>query len=462
MIAIGGAIGTGLFLGAGGAIAKAGPSLLAAYAAAGAVVFLVMRALGELLLYRPVPGGFVEYAREFIGPFAGFATGWTYWVGWAVTGMAELTAAGVYAQFWWPGLPRWLTALAVLLLLFAANLVSVRLFGECEFWFSAVKVAAIVAMIVIGVGVLAFGLGPDARTASVSHLWTQGGFAPNGLGQTLLTLQIVVFAFLGVELVGVAAGEARNPERVLPRAVNTIPLRICLFYIGALAVILSLAPWTSFHAGTSPFVTVFETVGIPHAAGAVNAVVLTAALSSCNSGLYSTGRMLRALAARGQAPRRLGALNTRQVPAAGLALSAGVMGIGVVVNALAPDRAFTYITSVATFGGLWTWGVIVVCQMRYRRAADAGLVQASPFRMPGAPWTGRIALGFLAFVTVLLACSADTRVAVYAAVVWALLLGAGYAARGYSGRQGLVGPAAPLVAAEALGSAHADDHQGTA
>ena len=319
-----------------------------------------------------------------------------------------------------------LTALAVLVVLFAANLVSVRLFGEVEFWFSMIKVTAIVGMILIGVGVVTLGVGDAADSASVSHLWADGGFAPNGVGQTLLVLQIVMFAFLGVELVGVTAGEADDPERVLPRAINTIPLRIGLFYVGALLVILVLVPWTEFHAGQSPFVLVFDRVGIPAAAAIVNFVVLTAALSSCNSGLYSTGRMLRALSAKGQAPPALGELTTRQVPAFGICASAVVMAAGVLVNVVAPEKAFVYITSVATVGALWVWGVIVVCQARYRRLADAGALPASRFRMPGAPWTGRIVLAFLLLVLVLLGFDADNRVALYVAPFWAAFLVAAY------------------------------------
>jgi AAT family amino acid transporter len=386
-----------------------------------------MRALGELLAHRPVAGSFAEYAREFIGPFAAFVTGWTYWIMWVVTGMAEITAAGVYVQYWWPGIPQWVTALVVLVALFAANLVSVKVFGEVEFWFSMIKITAIVGMILVGIGVITLGVGDAADTATVTHLWADGGFAPNGVGETLLALQIVMFAFLGVELVGVTAGEADDPGRVLPRAVNTIPLRIGLFYVGALLVILVLVPWTEFHAGRSPFVLVFDRVGIPAAAAIVNFVVLTAALSSCNSGLYSTGRMLRALSDRGQAPPALGGLNSRKVPALGICASAVVMAAGVVVNALAPEKAFVYITSVATVGALWTWGVIVVCQMRRRRLADAGRLPASTFRMPGAPWTGYLVLAFLSVVLVLLAFSADTRVALYVAPFWAAFLVAAYA-----------------------------------
>ncbi|MDX6362153.1 MAG: amino acid transporter, family, partial [Streptomyces sp.] len=302
MIAIGGAIGTGLFLGAGKGISKAGPSLILAYAIAGVVIFFIMRALGELLMYRPVSGSFSEYAREFIGPFAGFVTGWTYWLFWVVTGITEVTAAATYMTYWWD-IPQWVSALVFTVILYAVNLISVKLFGELEFWFSMVKVTAIVGMILICAGILTLGFSDAGDTASVSHLWSDGGFFPHGVGNTLMTLQMVMFAFLAVELVGVTAGESKDPKTVLPKAINTVPWRIAVFYVGALIMILSVVPWTSFQPGVSPFVEAFEKMGLAAGAGIVNFVVLTAALSSCNSGMYSTGRMLRDLALNGQGPK---------------------------------------------------------------------------------------------------------------------------------------------------------------
>ncbi|MDH6110710.1 AAT family amino acid transporter [Kitasatospora sp. MAP12-15] len=426
MIAIGGAIGTGLFLGAGTAISKAGPSLILAYAIAGAVIFVIMRALGELLTYRPVAGSFSEYAREFLGPFAGYVTGWTYWLFWVVTGMAETTAAAVYVKYWAPGIPQWLSALCFLLVLYAANLISVKLFGEIEFWFSMVKVTAIIGMILIGIGVLTLGFSKAGETASVTHLWQDGGFFPKGVGSTLMTLQIVMFAYLGVELVGVTAGESENPEKTLPRAINTLPLRIVLFYIGSLTVILALVPWTEFQPGVSPFVAAFGKVGIPAAAGIINFVVLTAALSSCNSGMYSTGRMLRDLAMRGQAPGRLTALNSRQTPAAAITASAVLMGAGVLLNAVAPGKAFMYITAVATVCGVWTWAVILICQIRYRTAWQRGHLPPPSFRAPAGLWSSWAALGFLGLVVVLIAFDAENRISLYVFPVWAVVLVIGY------------------------------------
>ncbi|MCP2288860.1 amino acid permease [Nocardia amikacinitolerans] len=424
MIAIGGAIGTGLFYGSAGAIAQAGPALILSYLVAGLAIFVVMRALGELLTYRPVSGSFAEYANEFLGRFAGFATGWTYWAVWVSTCMAEITVAGKYVEYWFDIEP-WITALVVLAALFGANMISVRLFGEAEFWFSAVKITAIVGMIMIGIGVLTIGFG-HASQPSVTNLWNDGGVFPQGFGQSLMTLQIVLFAYVGVELVGVTAGEARDPKKTLRKAINTLPIRIGLFYIGSLLVIMSVAGWRTFHAGKSPFVEVFEQIGIPAAAGIINFVLLTAALSSCNSGIYSTGRMLRSLSLRREAPAVVGALNSRSVPYAGICLSAGVMVLGVIVNAISPDKAFAYITSVSTVGIIFVWGVILVCHMVYRARVKAGALPASDYRLPAAPVTTRLALGLLALVVILLLFTGSGRTAVAVGAVWAVAVVAGY------------------------------------
>ncbi|MEU5876280.1 amino acid permease [Spirillospora sp. NPDC047279] len=450
MLAIGGTIGTGLFLGAGKNIAKAGPSLILMYAVAGLMLFFVMRALGELLTYRRVEGGFAGYAREFLGPFWGYATTWTYWIIWVTTGMAELTAAGLYIQKWWPGVEQWQTALAALVVLFVVNLISVKLFGELEFWFAMIKVAAIVMMILVGIAVLAFGFGDAGETAAVSNLWSHGGVFPEGVSPMLMTLQMVLFAYLGVELVGVTASEAKDPEKNIPRAINALPVRFALFYLGSLLVILSVVPWTEFRGGASPFVLAFDRIGIPGGGDIVNFVVLTAALSSCNAGgLYSTSRMLRTAGVNGDGPRALAGLNGRGVPVLTVVISALVMGIGVIVNAVVPDRAFEYITSVSTGGAILIWGIIVVSHLVYRRRVRAGLVEASGYRMPGAPFTGWLVLAFFAFVTVTIAWEHDTRVALYVMAGWMVLIGLGWLAlRGR--RRGPAGGAVP-VSAEAAG-----------
>ncbi len=428
LIAIGGTIGVGLFLGSARAIHNGGPALVLAYALGGVAIFFIMRALGELLTYRPVAGSFATYADEFCGPFAGFATGWSYWFAWIATAMAELTAIGVYVRWWLPAVPQWVPALIALLALYGSNLLAVRAFGELEFWFALIKVVTIVALIASGLVVIVLHVGDLGAGASFSNLWSHGGFLPFGVGGMLLTMQIVMFAYVGVELIGVTAGEAQDPKVVLPRATNGIILRILIFYIGALTVIMSLVPWNELSPSVSPFVFVFEKLRVPAAASIINVVVITAATSSCNSGLYSTGRMLWSLAERRQAPLAFAALSPQHVPAAGIHASAATMLLGVVLNYVVPERVFVYVTSIALVGTFWTWGIILVSHRNYRLAVRAGRTPASPFRMPGAPFANWAVLAFLVAVSALLWRDPDTRVALYVAPVWFGLLGIGYLA----------------------------------
>ena len=427
LIAIGGTIGVGLFLGSAKAIHAAGPGLLLAYLLGGVVIFFIMRALGELLTYRPVAGSFATYAEEFCGPFAGFVTGWSYWFMWVVIAMAELTAIGIYVRYWLPELPQWVPALVALVLLYGSNLLAVRVFGELEFWFALIKVVTIVALILAGLAVIFFHLGELGATASFANLHSHGGFMPFGVLPVLLTLQIVMFAYSGVELIGVTAGEAENPQVVLPRATNGVILRILIFYLGALLVIMSVVPWNQLDPDVSPFVFVFQKLQVPAAASLITAVVITAAASSCNSGLFSTGRMLWSLAQRGHGPQVFARLNAQQVPAAGIHASAAVMLLAVVLNYWVPKEVFTWVTSITLIGTLWTWGIILVSHRNYRLAVRAGRVAAAPFRMPGAPYANWAVLAFLVVVSALLWLDKDTRVALFVAPFWFALLGVGYA-----------------------------------
>jgi AAT family amino acid transporter len=448
MIAIGGAIGVGLFLGSGAAIDRAGPGLVIAYLLGGVAIFFMMRALGEMALHQPVAGSFTTYAERYVGPLAGFFTGWTYWIGWLVTGMAELTAAGIYVNHWWD-IPQWLPALVFLVGLYGVNLISVRLFGEFEFWFAIVKVLTIVGIILLGLAVILFGFGELGQSASFSHLWDQGGFFPNGFGEVFLVLQIVMFAYFGVELVGVTAGEAADPETSLPKAINRVILRILLFYIGALVIIMSLVAWSELDPEGSPFVFVFDRIGIPAAAGIVNFVVLTAALSSCNSGMFSTGRMLLTLARFGQAPAVFGRLSARKVPKNAMTASLCVLLVGVVINYLVPEKAFAYITSVSTIAALWTWGIIALAHRGFRREVAAGReTLPARFRMPGYPVANWFVILFMGMVAVLLLFDADTRIAWYVAPFWVAAVLIGW--RVLKARRGRVPRQAPPVAARPL------------
>ncbi|MER6947831.1 amino acid permease [Nonomuraea sp. NPDC000554] len=419
MIAIGGAIGVGLFLGAGGRLAAAGPALMLSYAAAGVAAFFVMRALGELVLYKPASGSFVVYAGEFIGPWAAFASGWMYWINWAFTGIAELTAIGAYVHYWAPAFPEWLTALIALASVLAVNLLSVRLFGELEFWFAMLKVLAIVTFLVVGLVLVVFSVGQAGPQNLVAH----GGFFPTGFPMVLMSLQSVVFAYASIELVGITAGETARPREVMPKAINGVVWRIAVFYVGSVVLLAMALPWTAYRAGTSPFVTVFAHLGVPWAADAMNLIVITAALSSCNSGLYATGRILRSMARKQEAPGFTGTLSARRIPVGGVLFTASTFLAGVAMFYFVPERAFNIATAVASFGVVTTWGTLVYCQMRLR-----GSGHRSAFPMPGSPYTGWATLAFLALVVLLMPfADADQRVAFFLMPVLMAAIALGWA-----------------------------------
>ncbi|KSU83518.1 D-serine/D-alanine/glycine:proton symporter, AAT family (TC 2.A.3.1.7) [Fictibacillus enclensis] len=421
LIAIGGAIGTGLFLGAGKSIHLTGPSIMINYALIGIMLFFMMRALGEMLLYNPTSGSFTHFAESFIGPWAGFITGWTYWFCWIVTGMAEITAVGVYVKYWFPSIPQWLTALAVVLILLLINMSAVKTFGEIEFWFAIIKIITIIALIVIGIVLIVMGYESHGTQASFSNLVSHGGFFPNGASGFVLAFQMALFAFVGVELVGVTAGEAENPDTTLPSAINNIPVRILLFYIGSLIVIMSIYPWDKINPSSSPFVSVYSLIGIPAAAGVINFVVITSAMSSCNSGLFSTGRMLYTLANEEKAPKRLASLSDKKVPAAALIVSTFFLSFGVLLNYLLPEDVFTLVTSIATICFIWVWGIILIAHLRFRKQKPEEAAK-SKFKMPLAPFINWIVLLFFAFVLVVLGFAKDTRIALFVTPVWFIIL----------------------------------------
>lgn len=292
LMALGACIGVGLFLGSAKAIQMAGPAIMISYILGGLAILVIMRALGEMAVHNPVAGSFSQYAKDYLGPLAGFITGWNYWFLWLVTCVAEITAVAVYMGIWFPDVPRWIWALAALASMGTINLIAVRAFGEFEFWFALIKIVTILAMVVVGIGMIAFGFGNDGIATGISNLWAHGGFMPNGIQGVLMSLQMVMFAYLGVEMIGLTAGEARNPTKTIPSAINSVFWRILLFYVGSLFVIMSLYPWNEIGTQGSPFVMTFERMGIKTAAGIINFVVITAALSSCNGGIFSTGRML--------------------------------------------------------------------------------------------------------------------------------------------------------------------------
>ncbi len=316
LIALGAAIGVGLLLGSANAIKLAGPGILFSYLLGGAAIFIIMRALGEMAVHNPVAGSFSRYAQDYLGPLSGYLTGWNYWFMRLMTCVAEITAVGIYMGIWFPDVPQWIWALAALAAMGSVNLIAVRAYGEFEFWFAMIKVGTIVLMIVAGFGMILFGFVNHGVATGISNLWTHGGFFPNGVQGALMALQMVMFAYLGVETIGLTAGEAANSKKTIPDAINSVFWRILIFYVGALFVILSIYPWNELGTHGSPFVMTFERLGIKSAAGIINFVVLTAALSSCNGGIFSTGRMLYNLAQQGQAPRAFAATSRSGVYAA--------------------------------------------------------------------------------------------------------------------------------------------------
>ncbi|AQV96617.1 amino acid permease [Cupriavidus necator] len=405
MIAMGGAIGTGLFLGAGGRLQSAGPALAVAYLVCGVFAFFIMRALGELVMHRPTSGSFASYTREFMGERASFVTGWMYYLAWAATGIADSTAIAIYLKYWaiFSDVPQWTIALGALAVVSVINMIGVKLFGEMEFWFSVIKVGAIVLFLVVGTFFLASGQTIDGHTPGLQLIANNGGIFPHGILPAVLIVQGVVFAYASIELVGVAAGETENARKVLPKAINSVMWRIALFYVGSVLLLITLLPWTAYSAHESPFVTFFSKLGIPHIDSIMNVVVLTAALSNLNAGLYSTGRVLRSLAMGGSAPQYVARMNARGVPYGGIVVTICLIAIGVPLNYIVPERAFEIVLNIAAIGIITTWASIVLCQILFRRAVNRGEMRDVSFRMPGAPFTSWLTLVFLAVVLLLMA-----------------------------------------------------------
>lgn len=416
LISIGGAIGTGLFLGAGKTIQLAGPSILLAYLITGCVCFFIMRALGELLLSNTNNHSFLDFVAEYLGKKVAFVTGWTYWFCWVAIAMADLTAIGMYVRYWVPGVPQWLPELIALILLLGLNMVAVSLFGELEFWFALIKVVSIIAFIIVGIYMILTHYKTSAGPASITNLWSHGGFFPTGTKGFILSFQMVTFAFTGIELVGLVAGETKNPEKVLPEAINNIPIRIILFYLGSLFVIMSIYPWNSLDANNSPFVEVFSEIGITVAASLINLVVLSAAASACNSAIYSTGRMLRSLSQEGSAPKKFRQLTSHRVPGNALVFSTIVIFISVILNYVMPSEVFTLVISIATTCFLFIWGILVYTHLKYRKSMLGK--KEHTFKMPFYPYSNFLVFAYMIFICLVLFLGKDTRIALLLTPVW--------------------------------------------
>ncbi len=426
LIALGGAIGTGLFYGAGESIGMAGPAILLCYSVGGVIIFFIMRALGEMSVDTPVSGAFSYYAYRNWGHFPGFFSGWNYWFNYIAVSMAELVIVGKYVQFWLPGVPEWVSSTVFLVAITLINLISVKAYGEFEFWFAIVKVAAISAMIIFGLTIIVTGWG--GHTPGISNLWTDGGFFPMGFEGIAMGMVVVLFSFGGVELIGITAGEADNPKTSIPKAINQVVYRILIFYVGAIFVMLAIFPWRELAQASedsSPFVQIFHQMGIGGAATILNIVVLTAALSAYNSGLYANGRMLHALARQGNAPRILARTNKAGSPYVGVLVSSAITALAVVLAFLFPDKVFLYVISVALIAGIFNWSMIMVTQLKFRKrlGADAKRLE---FRLPLYPIANYVVLAFLACVVVLMAFNENYRAAVIVGPIWIAILGTAF------------------------------------
>ncbi|KAB2494056.1 amino acid permease [Priestia endophytica] len=409
MIALGGTIGVGLFMGSASTIQWTGPSVMLAYAISGVFIFLIMRAMGEMLYVEPSTGSFATFGYKYIHPLAGYMTAWSNWFQWVIVGMAEIIAVGTYMQYWFPDLPPWIPGFIAMIILGAANLISVKSFGEIEFWFALIKIVTIILMIVAGIGLIFFGFGSGGEAIGLSNLWEHGGLFTGGWKGFFFALSLVVAAYQGVELVGITAGEAKDPKKTLTKAIQSTIWRILIFYIGAIFVIVTVYPWDQLNAIGSPFVATFAKVGITAAAGFINFVVITAAMSGCNSGIYSAGRMLYTLGINGQAPKFFAKVSHGGVPLFGTFGVLIGLAIGVVLSYIAPENLFVHVYSASVLPGMIPWFVILISQIQFRKRNRAKM-DHHPFKMPFAPFTNYLTIAFLLMVLIGMWINEETRI----------------------------------------------------
>ncbi|WP_295471765.1 amino acid permease [uncultured Pseudomonas sp.] len=427
-MALGSAIGTGLFYGSASAIQMAGPAVLLAYLIGGAAVFMVMRALGEMAVHNPVAGSFGHYASTYLGPMAGFILGWTYAFEMVIVAIADVTAFGIYMGFWFPEVARWTWVLGIVLFIGALNLCNVKVFGELEFWLSLLKVGAIVAMILAGLGIMAFGFSQvgSGQAVGLGNLFDHGGFMPNGVAGLIASFAVVMFAFGGIEIIGVTAGEAKDPQRVIPKAINAVPLRILLFYVLTLFVLMCLYPWPQIGSQGSPFVQIFSNLGMPAAATVLNIVVISAAVSAINSDIFGAGRMMYGMAQDGQAPKAFARLSRHGVPWMTVVVMGVTLLLGVLLNYLIPQNVFLLIASLATFATVWVWLMILLTQVAMRRQMSAEQARQLQFPVPFWPWAPAAAIVFMLFIFAVLGWFPDSRAALIVGAVWVALLVVAY------------------------------------
>ena len=433
MIALGGTIGVGLFMGATSTIKWTGPSVIFAYLIAGIFLFLVMRAMGYL---HPTSGSFANFASDYIHPVAGYLTAWSNIFQWVVVGMSEVIAVGEYMNYWFPDLPQWIPGVIVVALLAGANLVSVKAFGEFEFWFAMIKVVTIILMIVAGFGLIFFGLGNGGEAIGLSNLWSHGGFMPNGWIGFFFALSIVIGSYQGVELIGITAGETKDPQKNIKSAVNGVIWRILIFYIGAIFVIVTVYPWDELGNIGSPFVATFAKVGITFAAGLINFVVLTAAMSGCNSGIFSASRMTLNLSQKGMLPKFFGKVMKNGVPIwTVLAIAMGIL-IGALLNVILPlfikgaDSIFVYVYSASILPGMVPWFMILISHLRFRKNHPDEL-DGHPFKMPGGAITNYITMAFFIMVLIGMLFNKETVVSVVIGIIFLLFMTLFFFLKGY-------------------------------
>ncbi|AYO54611.1 amino acid permease [Acinetobacter wuhouensis] len=419
LIALGGSIGTGLFLGISQTIKLAGPSVILGYAIAGLIAFFMMRQLGEMVVEEPVSGSFSYFAYKYWNPFAGFMSGWNYWVLNVLVCMAELSAIGLYVQYWWPEIPTWVSALGFFILINVINLLHVKVFGEMEFLFSIIKIAAIIGMIGFGAWLLASG--HAGETASLSNLWALGGFFPNGLTGLIMAMAIIMFSFGGIELVGIAAAETKDPTQTIPKAVNQIVYRVLLFYVLTIVVLLSLYPWNQIAEGGSPFVLIFDSLGSQGVATILNFVVLTAAISVYNGTSYGTSRMLLGLAEQGNAPKFLRKINQRGIPYAAILTSALVTLICVVLNYVFPEKAFKLLMSLVVSAIVINWMMLALTHLKFKQRMQ-DVKKVTLFPAIAYPMTNYICVIFMLCILMVMWMTPDMRIAVILIPFWLLCL----------------------------------------
>ena len=423
LIALGGSIGTGLFLGISQTIKLAGPSVILGYAIAGLIAFLMMRQLGEMVVEEPVSGSFSHFAYKFWSPFAGFMSGWNYWVLNVLVCMAELSAIGLYVHYWWPEIPTWVSALGFFILINIINLLHVKVFGEMEFVFSIIKILAIIGMIGFGAWLLASGQGGE--TASLTNLWALGGFFPNGLHGLVMAMAIIMFSFGGIELVGIAAAETKNPTQTIPKAINQIVYRVLLFYVLTIIILLSLFPWNQIAEGGSPFVLIFDALGSQYVATILNFVVLTAAISVYNGTSYGTSRMLLGLAEQGNAPKFLRKINARGIPYTAILTSAFVTAICVVLNYVFPEKAFKLLMSLVVAAIVINWMMLALTHLKFKQKIKI-LNKVTRFPAIAYPITNYICVIFMLCILLIMWMTPDMRIAVILIPFWLACLAIAY------------------------------------